>query len=83
MEEQSPVGKSGLVTTTIPAAGMGEVRVAMGGGTTTYGAYCVVRGVAVPTGTRVKVVELFPPRTVVVVPEVKPSPQDTPGWLGA
>ena len=82
MDEQSPVGKTGLVTTSIPVEGMGEVRVAIGGGTSTYGAYCVHRGTAVPSGTRVNVVELFPPRTVVVVPELQSAPQDTPGWTG-
>jgi hypothetical protein len=56
---------------------MGEVRVAIGGGTTTYGAYCVYSGLTVPTGTRVSVRELFPPRTLVVVPDVQDSPRDS------
>ena len=77
MSQESPVGRRGLVTTTIPAGGMGEVRIAIGGGTTTYGAYCVYSGISVPTGTRVSVRELFPPRTLVVVPDVQDSPQES------
>ena len=80
MEQQSPVGRTGMVTTTIPVGGMGEVRVAIGGGTTTYGAYGADRDVPVPTGTRVNEVELFPPHTVIVEPAMQTSPQDTPGW---
>ncbi|GAA3817256.1 hypothetical protein [Cellulomonas soli] len=75
MSEQTPVGRTGLVTTTIPVGGMGEVRVAIAGGTSTYGAYGVDRTVPVPTGTRVGVVELFPPRTIVVAP-VDLTPRD-------
>lgn len=96
MVEETPLGRIGLVTTTVAAGGMGEVRIAIAGGTRTYGAFGVDREVAVPTGTRVRVVELFPPRTVVVAP-VEPvargrgslsglaelsGPQDTPGWTG-
>ena len=80
MDEQSPVGRTGLVTTTIPAHGMGEVRVAIGGGTSSYGAYGADRDVPIPSGTRVMVVELFPPRTVVVESTSPTAPQDTPGW---
>jgi hypothetical protein len=60
------VGRIGIVTTTIPAGGMGQVRVVVAGGTSTYNAYGANRGVAIPTGSRVTVIELFPPRTVVV-----------------
>lgn len=60
------VGKIGIVTTSIPPGGMGEVRLAVAGGTSTYGAYGLNRGVMIPTGTRVTVVEHFPPRTLVV-----------------
>jgi hypothetical protein len=59
------VGLVGLVTTTIPAGGMGEVRLAVAGGTT-FPAYAANRGVSIPTGSRVTVTEHFPPRTVVV-----------------
>ena len=60
------VGLIGIVTTTIPVGGLGQVRVAVRGGTATYNAYSANRGVPLPTGSRVTVVELYPPRTVVV-----------------
>jgi hypothetical protein len=60
------IGKVGIVTTSIPAGGMGEVRLTVAGGSSSYGAYAVNRGVPIPTGTRVTVVEHFPPRTLVV-----------------
>jgi hypothetical protein len=60
------VGRTGIVTTTIPAGGLGEVRVAMALGSQTFGAYASNRGMPLPTGTRVTVVEYFPPRTVIV-----------------
>lgn len=63
------IGVRGFVTTTIPAGGLGEVRLPVRGGTDTYGAYAVVRSVPVPTGTGVVVVEVFPPRTLVVQPD--------------
>jgi hypothetical protein len=59
-------GQVGMVTTTIPAGGLGEVRLAVAGGTSTFPAYSANRGVPIPTGTRVTVVEHFPPRTLVV-----------------
>jgi hypothetical protein len=60
------VGTTGIVTTTIPIGGRGEVRVAVRGGTETFGAFHRNPGIAVPTGTRVTVTEQHPPRTVVV-----------------
>ena len=61
------VGAVGIVTTTIPVGGKGEVRLPhAAGGTSTFGAYSANRGVPIPTGTRVTVVEHFPPRTLVV-----------------
>jgi hypothetical protein len=45
---------------------MGEVRVPHRGGTETFGALAVNRGVAIPSGCRVTVVEVHPPRTLVV-----------------
>jgi hypothetical protein len=60
------IGLRGVVTTTIPAGGLGEVRLPVRGGTETFGAYAVVRAVPVPSGTGVVVVEVFPPRTLVV-----------------
>jgi hypothetical protein len=60
------IGVRGVVTTTIPAGGLGEVRLPVRGGTETFGAYAAVRGIPVPSGTGVVVVEVFPPRTLVV-----------------
>jgi hypothetical protein len=60
------IGKVGIVTTTIPPGGMGEVRLAVAGGTSTFGAYSSNRGVPIPTGTPVTVLQHFPPRTLVV-----------------
>jgi membrane protein implicated in regulation of membrane protease activity len=62
---QNLIGQVGLVTTTIPAGGIGEVRLAVAGGTT-YPAYGSNRGVPIPRGTRVTVTEHYPPRTLVV-----------------
>ncbi len=62
----SLVGARGMVTTSIPVGGLGEVRLAFGRGSDTYGAYSANRGVPIPTGTPVTVVEVYPPRTVVV-----------------
>jgi hypothetical protein len=66
MMEADLRGLVGMVTTTIPVGGLGEVRLAVAGGTRTYAAYSRNRGVSVPTGTRVTVVEHYPPRTLVV-----------------
>jgi hypothetical protein len=63
------VGRVGIVTTSIPVGGLGQVRVAIAGGTRTYSAYGSNPGVPIPTGTRVTVVDHFPPRTVVVSAE--------------
>ncbi|MDQ1286581.1 MAG: hypothetical protein QG622_146 [Actinomycetota bacterium] len=59
-------GRVGMVTTTIPVGGLGEVRLPFGGGTSTYSAYSSNRGVPIPTGTRVTVVEHLTARTLVV-----------------
>lgn len=66
MDADDLVGSTGIVTTTIPVGGAGQVRVQARGGTETFGAYCRNRGVSLPTGTRVTVTEVFPPRTLVV-----------------
>lgn len=63
------VGIRAVVTTSIPAGGLGEVRVPFRGGTETFGALGVNRGVAIPFGSRVTVVEVLPPRTLVVTPD--------------
>jgi hypothetical protein len=66
MAMRSLVGQVGIVTTTIPVGGQGEVRLSVAGGSSTYGAYSANRGVPIPTGTRVTVTEHYPPRTLVV-----------------
>jgi hypothetical protein len=63
------IGVRGLVTTSVPAGGLGEVRLTFGLGTETYGAYGANRGVPIPAGTPVTVVEVYPPRTLVVSPD--------------
>jgi hypothetical protein len=63
------VGQRGIVTTTIPLGGLGEVRLSFRGGSQTYGAYSSNRGIAIPTGTRATAVEHFPPLTLVVSAE--------------
>ena len=65
-ESDPLIGATGIVTTTIPTAGLGEVRLSVRGGSESYGAYSANRGVPVPRGTRVRVTEVFPPRTLVV-----------------
>jgi hypothetical protein len=45
---------------------MGEVKVAIRGGSEAFNAYAVDPKEAIARGTRVFVVEYFPPRTVVV-----------------
>jgi hypothetical protein len=65
---QNLIGLVGLVTTTIPPGGLGEVRLGVSGGTT-FPAYGANRGVTIPTGSRVTVVEHYPPRTLVVSAE--------------
>jgi len=62
------VGKTGRVTSTIPAGSLGEVMVPVRGGTEAFNAYASEPDKVVPTGTRVLVIEYHPPRTIVVTP---------------
>jgi hypothetical protein len=64
----SMIGKVGRVTGTIAPGRIGEVMVAIRGGTEAFHAYATDPGDTIATGTRVVVVEYFPPRTVVVSP---------------
>lgn len=66
MDAEDLVGSTGIVTTTIPVGGAGQVRVSALGGSETFGAYSRNRGISLPTGTRITVVEVYPPRTLVV-----------------
>jgi hypothetical protein len=62
------VGKVGRVTATIAPERLGEVMVAIRGGSEAFHAYAADRDDTISRGTRVVVVEYYPPRTVVVSP---------------
>ncbi len=66
MDDQAVVGRVALVTGAIAPGRMGEVKVAIRGGSEAFNAYAVDPKEAIARGTRVFVVEYFPPRTVVV-----------------
>jgi hypothetical protein len=60
------VGKIGRVTGKIAPGVIGEVMVPVRGGTEAFHAYATDGEDEILTGTRIVVVEYFPPRTVVV-----------------
>jgi hypothetical protein len=62
------IGKVGRVTGTIAPGRLGEVMIAIRGGSEAFHAYAADSGDTIKPGTRVVVVEHFPPRTVVVSP---------------
>ncbi|MGH9185976.1 MAG: hypothetical protein ACRD0U_09210 [Acidimicrobiales bacterium] len=62
------MGKIGRVTGTIGPGRLGEVMISIRGGTEAFHAYAADTDDTIKTGTRVVVVEYFPPRTVVVTP---------------
>lgn len=62
------IGKVGRVTGVIGPGRLGEVMVAVRGGSEAFNAYSTDSEVTIAKGTRVVVVEYFPPRTVVVSP---------------
>ena len=64
----SLVGTVGLVTGTLASGQVGEVMLTTTGGSEAFHAYASDRDEMVPVGTRVLVLEYFPPRTVVVEP---------------
>lgn len=66
MDDQEVVGRVGRVTGTIAPGRLGEVMVAIRGGSEAFHAYAVDPKEAIAKGTRIFVVEYFPPRTVVV-----------------
>lgn len=59
------VGKVGRVTGAIGPGRVGEVMLAVRGGSEHFHAHGC-DGIAIPVGTRVVVVEYYPPRTVIV-----------------
>ncbi|MGB8649599.1 MAG: hypothetical protein WCD35_02950 [Mycobacteriales bacterium] len=62
------VGKVGRVTGTVAPGQVGEVMLTTSGGSEAFHAYASRSDETVPVGTRVMVLEYFPPRTVVVEP---------------
>jgi hypothetical protein len=62
------VGKTGRVTGTIAPGRLGEVMVQVRGGTEAFHAYAADTDETIATGSRIVVIEYFPPRTVVVAP---------------
>ena len=68
MADHQMIGKIGRVTGTIGPGKLGEVMVPVRGGTEHFHAYSSDGDDTISTGTRIVVVEYFPPRTVVVTP---------------
>ena len=68
MGDQQMVGKVGRVTGDIGPGRIGEVMVAIRGGSEAFNAHSADPEESIRRGTRVVVVEYFPPRTVVVTP---------------
>jgi membrane protein implicated in regulation of membrane protease activity len=66
--DQEMLGKVGRVTGTIAPGRLGEVMVAIRGGSEAFNAYASEPDETINRGTRIVVVEYFPPRTVVVSP---------------
>jgi membrane protein implicated in regulation of membrane protease activity len=66
--DQEMLGKVGRVTGTIAPGRLGEVMIAVRGGSEAFNAYASEPDDTIGRGTRVVVVEYFPPRTVVVSP---------------
>ena len=68
LADQQVIGKVGRVTGTIGPELVGEVMISIRGGSEAFNAYAADTGDTISTGTRVVVIEYFPPRTVVVSP---------------
>jgi hypothetical protein len=66
--DHAMIGKIGRVTGTISPGHVGEVMVGVRGGSEAFHAYATDPGDTIASGTRVVVVEYFPPRSVVVSP---------------
>ena len=66
--DQEMIGRVGRVTGLIGPGRLGEVMVAVRGGSEAFHAYSADPEETIGKGTRVVVVEYFPPRTVVVSP---------------
>jgi len=68
MVEQEMIGRVGRVTGRITPGRLGEVMIAVRGGSEAFHAYGSDSTATLVNGTRIVVVEYFPPRTVVVSP---------------
>jgi hypothetical protein len=68
MVEQEMIGRVGRVTGLISPGRLGEVMIAVRGGSEAFNAYGSDPVETIAKGTRIVVVEYFPPRTVVVSP---------------
>lgn len=68
MVSEEMVGRTGRVTGAITPGHLGEVMIAIRGGSEAFNAYSTDPGETIARGTRIVVVEYFPPRTVVVSP---------------
>jgi hypothetical protein len=68
LADQRMIGKVGRVTGKIAPGQVGEVMIPIRGGSEAFHAYAADAGDTIATGTRIVVVEYFPPRTVVVSP---------------
>ena len=68
LADQQVIGKVGRVTGTIGPERVGEVMIPIRGGSEAFNAYAANTKDTISTGTRVVVIEYFPPRTVVVSP---------------
>ncbi len=66
MADHQMIGKIGRVTGTVAPGRLGEVMVEVRGGSEAYHAYAADSDETIPVGSRIVVVEYFPPRTVVV-----------------
>jgi hypothetical protein len=66
MADHQMIGKMGRVTGTIAPGRLGEVMVQARGGSEAFHAYAADSDETIPVGSRIVVVEYYPPRTVVV-----------------
>jgi membrane protein implicated in regulation of membrane protease activity len=66
MADHQMIGKIGRVTGTVAPGRLGEVMVEVRGGSEAFHAYAADSDETIPVGSRIVVVEYFPPRTVVV-----------------
>ncbi|HTJ77298.1 MAG TPA: hypothetical protein VL337_18210 [Acidimicrobiales bacterium] len=66
MPDHQMVGKVGRVTGTIGPGQVGEVMIPVRGGSEAFHAYASDADETMATGSRIVVVEYYPPRTVVV-----------------